>query len=94
MRELLESARWQDAVDITVVAILLYWIISLVKGTRAAQILFGLVVLLGLFYAAQQLELSTVHWLLNSLIGSIFLVVVVLFPSVPVIARVGQGASR
>ncbi len=42
---------WRDAIDILIVAIIIYWILSLMRGTRAMQVSIGLM-LLGLAFLA------------------------------------------
>ena len=39
---------WRDSVDILLVTVGIYWLLLLIQGTRAIQILVGLVVLIGL----------------------------------------------
>jgi len=47
--EILSNFRLWDAIDIIVVAFIIYRIILLIKGTRAVQMLIGIVVVLGLY---------------------------------------------
>ena len=68
-----------DVIDILVVAYVIYRILLLIKGTRAFQILLGLIVILGAFIASQRLELVTLNTILNAFFSSLILVVVVLF---------------
>jgi len=68
-----------DLVDIAAVSIVLYWILLLIKGTRAIQMLFGLIILGGGFILAQEVNLDTLEWILENFLGSIVIVVVVLF---------------
>ncbi|MBW2555198.1 MAG: hypothetical protein JRE20_13890 [Deltaproteobacteria bacterium] len=49
MLEILSNFRLWDAIDIIVVAFIIYRIILLIKGTRAVQMLIGIVVVLGLY---------------------------------------------
>lgn len=70
---------WRDALDIGIVAFLLYHGLKFVRGTRAMAALNGLFVLLLLYVAAQIIGLYTLVWLLENLFGSLFLVMVVLF---------------
>ncbi len=83
MNELLRSFvgvfHWQDAADVLIVAVFLYWIMVLIKGTRAVQMLVGLAVFLGLYWIADRFGLHTIHAVLSTFLGSIFLVIVVLF---------------
>src|SRR5262249_49330166 len=49
------------------------------KGTRAAQMLLGLVLVGGGFFLAKQLELVTVSWLLDNFVSYGILLVIVVF---------------
>lgn len=79
MIELLAGLRWQDVVDILLVAFVIYRIFLLIKGTRALQMLVGLAFLVVTYVVSQVFELFTLHWILNAFLSSIILVVVVLF---------------
>ncbi len=65
--------------DIFAVAIILYWTLLLIRGTRALQMVFGLIVLGAGYLLAQGAEMSTLVWLLENFLGSIVLVIVILF---------------
>jgi len=67
--------RWQDILDILLVAFVIYRIFILIKGTRALQILVGMAFLVVAFVASQIFELFTLHWILNAFLSSIILVV-------------------
>ncbi len=69
----------QDLLDIAAVSIVLYWILLLIRGTRATQMVFGLVVLGGGYFLAQAAELSTFEWILENFLGSIVIVIVIIF---------------
>ncbi|RME37658.1 MAG: TIGR00159 family protein [Deltaproteobacteria bacterium] len=72
--------RWLlDIIDIGLVAFIIYRIILLIKGTRAVQMLLGLVVILIVYTASQVGGLYTLHWLLDNFLSSIILVIVVIF---------------
>ncbi len=79
MIELLAGLRWQDVVDILLVAFVIYRIFVLIKGTRALQMLVGLAFLVLAYVGSQVFELFALHWILNAFLTSIILVVVVLF---------------
>ncbi len=68
-----------DLVDIAAVSIILYWILLLIQGTRAIQMLFGLIILGGGYILAQEMNLETLKWILENFLGSIVIVIVVLF---------------
>jgi uncharacterized protein (TIGR00159 family) len=77
--EILQNLRLWDIIDILLVAFVIYRIILLIKGTRAVQMLFGLVVVIGLYGISFRMGLFTIHWILNNFLASIILVVVVIF---------------
>lgn len=70
---------WRDVLDIACVALLLYRLILLVKGTRVISALAGLVFLSALYLGASHLNLYTLSWLLENLFSSLFLVLIIIF---------------
>lgn len=68
-----------DAIDVLVVAFLVYQLIKLTSQTRAAQVLkgFGLIIVLG--QISKWLQLSTLAWLSNYVIDAGAIVLVLLF---------------
>ncbi|HZR80567.1 MAG TPA: diadenylate cyclase CdaA [Candidatus Binatia bacterium] len=91
--EVLRQLRLADYADILIIAVLTYWMINLIRGTRAVQMLIGLVVVAGMYTASQYFELYTLSWILREFLGSIFLVVVVIFQNDirRVLTQVGRG---
>jgi diadenylate cyclase len=68
-----------DTADIVVVTLIIYYILRLIEGTRAVQMLFGLASLFVLYFLSQKWELYTLNWILDHFLGSIILIVVILF---------------
>lgn len=56
-----------DVADVLIVALLIYRVLALVRGTRAAQMVLGLAALALLSVAAEWLQLSSLDWILASL---------------------------
>ncbi|HWP60511.1 MAG TPA: diadenylate cyclase CdaA [Candidatus Acidoferrales bacterium] len=81
MSDLWAQLRWQDAVDIGIIAFIVNRLIYLIKGTRAVQMIAGLAVILLVYLAAQRLGLFTLHWLLENLLGYMILIIIVIFQS-------------
>ncbi|MFN2257327.1 MAG: diadenylate cyclase CdaA [Desulfuromonadaceae bacterium] len=80
LKEILNSSRWLlDALDVALVAFIIYRIILLIKGTRAVQMVVGLAVLLAVYVVSEVTGLYTLQWLLNNFLTSIVLVIVVIF---------------
>jgi diadenylate cyclase len=90
---LLEAFRWQDALDIVLVAFVLYRVLVMFRGTRTAQMLVGLAALLGASVVAHRLQLHTIQWLLDAFWSLWAVALLVLFqPELRrTLARVGQG---
>ena len=68
-----------NILDVLLVAALVYQIYLLVKGTRAAPMLLGLVVLGGVAYLAHLGQLPMVDWLVNHILPYLGIALVVLF---------------
>ena len=77
--EILKQIRWQDIVDILFVAIILYSVLLIIKGTRALKIVIGLMILLIVFLLSGYIGLYTMDWLIQSLWAQIVLALVILF---------------
>lgn len=65
--------------DILFVSYVLYKIMVWLKGTRALQMLVGLIIFVGAFFLSDFLGLQTTNWLLSSFLASIVLIVIILF---------------
>lgn len=70
---------WRSIVDIAVVAVVLYQLIMLIKGTRAVQLLKGLLVLLVISNISEFFDLDTITWLLNKVWQMLFIALPVVF---------------
>jgi uncharacterized protein (TIGR00159 family) len=69
--------------DVAIVYFLIYRLLLIIKGTRAVPMLIGLLAIILLYFVSQEsyLGLSTFNWILEQFIGSLFLIIVVLFQS-------------
>lgn len=79
MSELLMNLGWRTMLDILLVAGLFYQIIALLKGTRAAQVLIGMLVIFLAYVLSSLLELETLNWIISKFYSSFIFVVIVLF---------------
>ena len=71
--------RWQDFLDILIVAFLIYRVLLLLVGTRAMQLIRG-VLIIGLIGAvANILELRSLSWLIGKILGAFIIVIPILF---------------
>jgi len=74
-----EHMRLADAADILIIAILIYWLFNLIRGTRAVQMLIGLLVVVLVFTVSQYFELYTLSYILDNFLSSALLLIVVIF---------------
>lgn len=74
-----KSFRFKDAIDIAIVALLVYGMIKLVRETRAGQLVKGLLLIVLLFVASHYLELLMVGKLLNYFFTFAFVAILILF---------------
>lgn len=80
MLELLRQHRpILDILDIALMSLILYRLLLIIKGTRAAQMLIGLGILLLASVASRYLELYTIDWLVQSFWAQIVIAIIVLF---------------
>jgi diadenylate cyclase len=79
MFDLLTSLRWQDFFDILIVWFIIYRVLLIIRGTRAAQMLAGIAIIIFAYFAAKQLGLVTLYWILNTFLSSIFLIIIIIF---------------
>lgn len=81
MTELLGNFRWVDVLDIVILYYVFYRALLILRGTRAFQVLFGVVVISFLYFLSEWLQLSTVNWILKELFGYLILAIVIIFQS-------------
>ena len=82
-----------DTIDILVLTLGFYWVLLLIRGTRAVQILVGLLVLFALSLASEAFDFSALGLILRNFLGSAVVIMVVLFQQDirRALARVGRG---
>lgn len=93
MIALLQQFSWLDLLDIAIVSVVIYRLLLVIRGTRAANILLGLMVLLLASVVSHYLQLHTVDWLLKSFLVYIVIAMIVIFqPEIRrALAKVGQA---
>jgi len=83
---------WRPVLEILFIWVLVYSVIRFVQGTRAMQVLMGLVILAIIFNIAKFLELNTINWVLAKLFAVGVLAFLIIFqPEMRrALARIGQ----
>ncbi|MEG0020173.1 MAG: diadenylate cyclase CdaA [Oscillospiraceae bacterium] len=76
---ILQTIEIWDIIDVFIVTVLIYQVLTLVKQTRAAQLLKGIVLLFVVYVLSTQLGLKTLGFLLTNLLQFGFIAMVVVF---------------
>ncbi len=80
MFEFISNYRYiQDTLDIAFVAFIIYFVLRFIEGTRAMQMVFGLLSLVIIYFLSQNFDLFTINWLLGNFLSFIILIAVILF---------------
>lgn len=77
--EAFKGLRLRDLIDIFIVSYVIYRILLLIQGTRALQMVAGLTIILFLYFISDLFQLLTLHWLLNTFMSSIFILIIIIF---------------
>jgi diadenylate cyclase len=83
------------ALDIFLVALLIYQVLTMIRGTRAAPMLAGLTALALTVYLARIGELTTLNWLVSRLLPYVVFALIVVFQAEirQVLANLGRRLS-
>jgi diadenylate cyclase len=73
------AVSWWDLLDVTLVSILIYELLLLIRGTRAMQMALSGGFLIALFFISQWLDLETVNWVIRNLATYMVFAIIVLF---------------
>ncbi len=69
----------RDLVDIALVSVVVYFVLRLIRGTRAVQMLIGLAVVVVVYELARFFGLLTVEWMFGHFFSAFIIIIVVLF---------------
>jgi DNA integrity scanning protein DisA with diadenylate cyclase activity len=85
----LPAIRLVDILDILLVAFIFYWILLFIRGTRAVEILLGLLFLMGVFIISKKIGMVTFPWVIGNFFGGFIVILVVIFQS-----EIRRGLAR
>ena len=87
--------RVTDIIDIAIIAFAVYKLFSLLRNTRAEQVLYGLIIVLLFASLADILNLNTVSWVMNQFLTVALVFIIVVFqPELrSALERIGRGRS-
>jgi diadenylate cyclase len=85
----------RSALDILIIAIVIYYLLRLLRGTRAVHMLIAIVLLVVSYRGAQWARLEMVEWLLTTLLPYVAIALIVLFqPEIRrALSRFGRNLS-
>jgi len=78
MKEFLLEA-WRPAIEIGIIWFVFYYVLISIRGTRAIQVLKGLMVLFIAFFISQLLSLTTINWLLTKIFAISVIALLIIF---------------
>ena len=89
----LSTFNFKDAIDIIIVALILYYLFKLLRRSRAGQLVKGIIFLLVAFAISTMLDLTMVNYLLTTLFESAVVLIAVIFtPEIrQVLERLGRS---
>jgi diadenylate cyclase len=84
---------WHSILDISAVWFIIYQILLLLRGSRAFQMVVGILIFLFIYLFSRLLKLDTLNWMITSFWSQLILAVLILFqPEIRrALARVGKS---
>ncbi len=76
---LLANFRFIDLLDMAAVSVILYRFLLIIQGTRAYQMLFGIIALAFTYSLSRYYELYSLSWVLQNFFDYLFIILIVLF---------------
>src|SRR5437879_3524721 len=70
---------WNNVLDVVIVAVFIYYVLVLIRGTKAVQLLIGVLVLVLIYWIARSLQLTLTTLLLQALFAVALIALVVVF---------------
>ncbi len=96
---ILQIASWRELplilLDVAIAYYIIYRILLLIKGTRAAQMLLGLLLVILFFFLSAQnfLDLRITNWFLDKFIANFIIIIVIIFQD-DIRRALAQAGSR
>lgn len=85
---------WTDWLDVALVALVLYYLLLLIRGTRAVQVVVGILALVLIYYAARVFNLPALEMTLENFFALLPVAIIVLFQNEIRRALAGFGRTR
>ncbi|MDA8018513.1 MAG: diadenylate cyclase CdaA [Thermoanaerobaculia bacterium] len=94
IRLLQPLSSWTDWLDVLLVALVLYYLLLLIRGTRAVQVMVGILALVVIYYGARTLDLPALEMTLETFFALLPVAIIVLFQHEIRRALAGFGRTR
>ena len=96
LMEFLQIGRFsfRDALDILLVALVIYRILVLIRGTLGFHMAVGLIFLIAAYYTTRSAHLQTMHWLLTNFFSYSVFALIVLYQGEIRRGLAGSAAAR
>jgi len=72
-------SHYRPVLEISIMTVFFYFIFIFIRGTRAVQVVKGLIVLVFIFFLAQKLHLVTINWLLTRFFAFSIIACIIIF---------------
>ena len=67
------------AIDVAIISVIVYQLLMLLKGTRSAQVLTGIVLITFAFILSNIVPLTSLNWIMSKFYSSFILIIIILF---------------
>src|SRR4051812_4022258 len=79
MSEIFNQFSFWAFLDILLIAFIIYHILLLIRGTRAAQMLTGILIVIAAYLLSSIVPLTTLNWVMNKFYSSFIIIIIILF---------------
>ena len=79
MREILTQFNFWSALDILIIAFIVYHILLFIRGTRAAQMVTGILIMALMFFMSTIVPLTALNSVMNKFYSSFIIILIILF---------------
>jgi len=80
---------WKPAIEILILWLVIYHVLLFFEGTRAIQVVRGIIILLIAFFAFEKLEFQVLDWLMTKLFGISVIAILIIFQQ-----EIRQGLAK
>lgn len=79
MREIFQQFGFWSTLDIAIISFVIYHVLLLIRGTRAAQMLGGILIIVAAFLLSSIMPLTTLNWVMNKFYSSFIIILIIIF---------------